>query len=146
MRLIAVAAFLSVACSGMSAHVPPVANTSTRTPDPCGAVASASADLSQRNPDLGDAAEGIYFGDVISDSRGSSQSDVTVSVRRVGSNRVRVCSDYRRLPIVEVTLTRAMGTILNSSGATTFLLDRSKAPAMLDVTFNNEVRWTGTKH
>ena len=146
MRLITFAAALSVACGCMSsAHRPPVAYPSRPTPGPCDPTEGASADSSQRQPDLGDAAEGSYFGDVVSDSKGSSQSDVTVTVRRVGTNRVRVCSNYQRLPVVEVPLTRAMNSILNSSGETTFLLDRTKAPAMLDVTFNNEVRWTGNK-
>jgi hypothetical protein len=39
---------------------------------------------------------------------------------------VRVSSDYPRLPVVEVALTRAMDKILNAGGQTTFLLDRRK--------------------
>ena len=105
----------------------------------------AQAEPPKRKPDLADAAEGTYFGDVISDSKGESKSDVTLTVTRVGANRVRVSSDYARLPTVEVTLTRAMDKILNASGATTFLLDRRKTETRLDVGFMSEVSWSGTK-
>jgi hypothetical protein len=116
----------------------------------CGTVlvptlARAQAEPPKRKPDLGDAAEGTYFGDVISDSKGSSKSDVTLTVTRIGTNRVRVSSDYPRLPVVEVALTRAMDKILNAGGQTTFLLDRRKTETRLDVSFLNEVSWAGTK-
>lgn len=103
------------------------------------------ADDPKRKPDLGDAAEGSYAGDVISDSKGSSQSGVTLTVTRIGKNLVRVNSDYPRLPVVEVALTSAMGKILQARGDTVFLLDRSKAPAHLDVSFHNEVSWAGER-
>jgi hypothetical protein len=116
----------------------------------CGAalvpmLAHAQADSPTRKPDLGDAAQGTYFGDVTSDSKGSSKSDVTLTVTRIGRDRVRVTSDYARLPIVEVSLTRAMDKILNAKGQTTFLLDRSKGETRLDVSFMQEVSWSGTK-
>jgi hypothetical protein len=108
--------------------------------------AAQSADEPQkRKPDLGDAAEGTYGGDVISDSQGSSQSGVTLTVTRIGKNLVRVTSDYARLPVVEVPLTSAMGKILQARGDTVFLLDRSKSPAHLDVSFHNEVSWAGER-
>src|SRR5262245_10476100 len=47
-------------------------------------------------PDLGDVAQGTYVGDVISDSRGSSRSHVTVTVTRIGINLVRITSNYPR--------------------------------------------------
>ena len=96
-----------------------------------------------RPPDLADAAEGTYVGDVISDSKGSSKSDVTLTVTRIGKNVVRVSSDYPRLPTVDVALTSAMGKILQQRGDTVFLLDR--ANARLDVSFMNEVSWAGTR-
>ena len=99
----------------------------------------------KRKPDLGDAAEGTYEGDVISDSKGSSQSGVTLTATRIGKNLVRVNSDYPRLPVVEVPLTLAMGKILQARGDTVFLLDRSKSPAHLDVSFHNEVSWSGQR-
>ncbi len=104
-----------------------------------------SADPPQRKPDLADAAEGQYFGDVISDAKGSSQSDVTLTVTRVGPNLVRISADYARLPVVQVPLTQAMGKILQARGDSVFLLDRSQTPAQLDVTFLGEVSWSGKR-
>ena len=110
-----------------------------------GALAQAQGGSRERQPDLGDVAEGKYFGDVISDSKGSSRNDVTLTVTRTGLNRVRITSDYPRLPVVEVTLQRALDKIVQSRGDTVFLYDWSKKPAKLDVSFNNEVSWSGTK-
>jgi hypothetical protein len=98
-----------------------------------------------RKPDLADAVQGTYFGDVISDSQGSSKSDVTVTVTRTGRNLVQITSDYSRLPEVSVHLTSAMGRILNGRGDTTFLYDRSKSPPHLDVSFHDEVSWSGER-
>jgi hypothetical protein len=38
-----------------------------------------------------------------------------------------------------------MDRILNDGGKTVFLLDPSKSPAQLDVSFLNEVSWSGTR-
>jgi len=111
---------------------------------PWAASANAAEDP-KRKPDLGDAAEGTYSGDVISDSKGSSRSGVTLTVTRIAKNVVRVTSDYPRLPVVEVPLTLAMGKILQARGDSVFLLDRSQSPARLDVSFNNEVSWSGQR-
>ena len=110
-----------------------------------GVNAATSASAPKRKPDLGDAAQGTYAGDVISDSKGESKSGVTLTVTRIGKNLVRVTSDYQRLPSVDVVLTKAMGKILQARGNTVFLLDPSKSPAGLDVSFNNEVSWSGSK-
>jgi hypothetical protein len=108
-------------------------------------TADAQIDSTKRKSDLADVAQGTYFGDITSDSKGSSQSDVTVTVMRIDKNRVRITSDYARLPTVEVSLTQAMDKILNASGTTTIFLDRSKNPPRLDISFNNEVSWAGVK-
>lgn len=107
-------------------------------------IARAESDPPRRKPDLGDAAEGVYRGDVISDSKGSSQSGVTLQIERVGRNRVRITSDYPRLPVVEVSLTGAMGRIVQQGGSTAFVLDRARA--RLDVSFLNEVSWAGVRN
>ena len=107
------------------------------------ALCAAAADEPRRKPDLGDAAEGTYEGDVISDSKGSSKSGVTLTVTRIGKNTVRIASDYPRLPVIEVPLTLAMGKILQARGDSVFLLDRTQSPARLDVSFRNEVSWSG---
>ena len=99
----------------------------------------------ERKPDLGDVAEGTYFGSVISDSKGSSRDDVTLTLTRTGVNRVRITSDYPRLPVVEVPLERALDKIVQARGNTAFVYDWSKKTAKLDVSFDNEVSWSGTK-
>jgi hypothetical protein len=109
------------------------------------AFAQAARTTPQRKPDLGDVAEGRYVGNVISDSKGSSHEGVTLTLTRVGVNRVRIDSDYPRLPVVEVTLTRALDKIVQARGNTAFVYDWAKKPARLDVSFNNEVSWSGSK-
>lgn len=106
-------------------------------------TALAADNTSKRKPDLADVAEGVYFGDVISDSQGSSQSGVTLTVTRIGKNLVQVTSSYGRLPVIEVPLTKAMKTIVQTKGDSPFVLDRSKSPEKLDVSFHNEVSWSG---
>ena len=95
-------------------------------------------------PDLGHVAAGSYSGDVISDARGSSRSNVRITVTRTGPNRVRITSDYRRLPAFAATLTQAMQTIQNASGDEVFLLDLSRTPHTLHVTVD-DASWAGTR-
>jgi hypothetical protein len=95
-------------------------------------------------PDLADTAQGSYYGDVISDARGSSRSDVRITVTKVGPNKVRISSDYARLPAFTASLTRAMDTVQNVSGAEIFLLDLSKTPRTLNLTVA-DASWYGTK-
>ena len=97
--------------------------------------------------DLADMAAGVYLGDVMSDARGSSQSDVTISVDKTGPNTVRVTSDYERLPEFTTRLTRAMQTIQNTGSTPqlqVFLLDLSKNPRSLMVTVD-DASWAGRK-
>jgi hypothetical protein len=109
-----------------------------------GAAAPAPAPAPAK-ADLADIAAGTYFGDVISDARGSSQSNVTMTVAKVGPNQVEVSSDYPRLPTFRTRLTRAMNTIQKSGpGAEVFLLDLSKRPPGLDVTVD-DASWSGTR-
>jgi hypothetical protein len=107
--------------------------------------ADAVADAPRRKPDLGDAAQGSYAGEVISDSKGSSQSGVGLTVSRIGRNLVRITSDYPRLPVVEVPLTQAMGKIVQARGNTAFVLDATASPPRLDVSFLNEASWSGER-
>ena len=105
---------------------------------------SALAQPAKPKPDLADIAQGMYHGDVISDARGSSRSDVMITVTKTGPNTVRVTSDYPRLPAFTAKLTRAMHTIQNASGSEVFLLDTSKSPPGLDVTVD-DASWSGAK-
>lgn len=107
-------------------------------------AAGAAHAQAQRKPDLADAVAGTYAGDVISDSKGSSRSNVTLTVTRTGPNTVSVTSNYGRLPQITVPLTAAMNTIQQARGDSVFLYDRGKKS--LDVSFLNEVSWSGAKN
>lgn len=99
----------------------------------------------QKPPELADLAVGTYYGDVISDSQGSSQSDVTVTVTKVSKWVVRVTSDYPRLGTTEVYLTKAMNSIVQKDGDTVFLIDLSKQPLKLDYNPHGEVAYSGVR-
>jgi hypothetical protein len=112
---------------------------------PAGASAEAKKPTKAKHVlDLADVSAGTYFGDVISESRGSSQSDVTITVAKTGPNTVRVSSSYPRLPTFSVHLTRAMQTIQQASGDNVFLIDQAKSPWSLDVTVDG-ASWSGTR-
>ena len=112
---------------------------------PAAIQAKSSVQRPERKPDLGDMMEGTYHGDVTSDSRGSSHDDVTLTLTRVGVNQVRITSDYARLPVVTVRIRRAMQSIVDAGGSTSFAYDTTRRPPTLDVSFNNEVSWAGVK-
>lgn len=108
-------------------------------------LASAAAQQNQeRKPDLADTAQGVFYGDVISDARGASQSDVLITVVKSGPNTVRVTSDYARIPARTFPLTRAMDTIQNARGTEVFLLDLAKSPHRLDLTID-DASWSGQR-
>jgi hypothetical protein len=113
---------------------------------PMAAMASKSAKPAARKPvvDLADAVVGTYDGDVISDSRGSSRSGVTITVTKAGPGTVMVSSSYKRLPAFTVRLTRAMQTIQQANGDNVFLIDQAKSPWSLDVTVDG-ASWSGQK-
>ena len=108
------------------------------------ALAAGAPEPARARTDLAHMAEGNYFGAVISDARGSSQSDVRITVTRIGPNRVRIASDYSRLPPFEARLTRAMDTIQNADGDEVFLLDLARSPHSLHVTVD-DASWAGTR-
>jgi len=119
-------------------------STAPRAPDSSPRDAARPPQADDR-PDLATALEGVWEGDVISDSKGSSQSDVTVTIRRTGRNLIAITSDYKRLPAVTVKLTRAMQTILAAGGNTVIYYDTAKGTRQLDITFEGEVAWSGTR-
>jgi hypothetical protein len=94
-------------------------------------------------PDLADTVAGGYFGDVVSDSAGSSKSNVSLTLSRVGPNRVSISSDYPRLPQLVVDLETAMDRIVNSGGDSPFVFD--PATGKLDISFHDEVSWSGVR-
>ena len=109
-------------------------------------LASDKTQETKKPPDIADVAVGIYYGDVISDSKGSSRSDVSVTITKIDSRTVNVTSDYGRLGAVAVHLTRIDDKILNANGDTPLMLDLSQQPPRLDYSLHNEVSYAGYKH
>lgn len=97
-----------------------------------------------RKADLADRVAGTYKGDVASDARGSSRSNVTITVTRTGPNKVEIKSDYSRIPTVTIPLEKAMDAILAASGPSVFLLDTVRSPDRLDLTID-DASWSGTR-
>jgi hypothetical protein len=108
---------------------------------PLGAVARPKP----RRPDLADQVAGDYDGNVTSDMDGPPKNSVAVTLTRTGPNRVRITSDYPRIPPASVTLTRASGRILNAGGRTSLMYDPGESPPRLELTFGGEVSWDGKK-
>ena len=98
-----------------------------------------------RKPDLADMLVGRWAGDVISDSKGSSRSNVTLIIERIGPNIVTIRSDYARLPVITVPIERVMQIVMQRSGNSVFLYDPTRTPPKLDVSFNHEVSWSGSR-
>jgi hypothetical protein len=94
---------------------------------------------------LADLVVGKYFGNVIADSKGSSRSDVTLTITKLDKWTVRITSDYPRLGTVEVTLTRAGGKIVSAGGNALFLLDPDARPLTVAYNPNGEVAYAGRK-
>ena len=95
-------------------------------------------------PDLADRVAGSYSGDVVSDARGSSRSDVQITVTRTARNTVSIHSDYARIPDRTFRLIRAMETIQSSDRGEVFLYDMNKLPHSLMLTID-DAAWGGTR-
>jgi hypothetical protein len=108
------------------------------------ALAEAPKTAPARKGDLADRVAGTYKGAVVSDARGSSRDDVTITVTRTGPNRVEVKTDYARIPTVTIPLEKAMDAILAASGPSVFLLDTVRSPDRLDLTID-DASWSGTR-
>ncbi len=111
---------------------------------PASIGASGEVQAKVKKADLADLVSGLYHGDVMSDARGSSQSDVTISIDKVAPGTVRVTSDYERIPERTFRLTRAMQTIQNQGGepGEVFLYDQGKSPPSLMLTLD-DASWSG---
>jgi Caspase domain len=122
---------------------PQVSNVAPRAPSSARGVVQPQQTAGP--PDLATTLEGVWYGDVISDSKGSSRSDVMVTIRRTSRNTIAITSDYARLPAVTVTLTRALQTILAAEGDTVINYDTAKDTKELGITFKGEVAWSGVR-
>lgn len=98
----------------------------------------------QRPVDLAALVAGTYSGAVVSDARGGSRSDVTVTVARMTGRRVRVTSDYARLGSVDVELDR-VGDSVQSTDAAILAVDLSKTPPSLVYNPDGEAAYAGEK-
>jgi TIR domain len=94
---------------------------------------------------LADLVIGTYFGDVISDSKGSSRSDIGVTITKLDRHTVRVSSDYHRLGTVDVILTRVGNKIFSAEGGSPFIVDLDRNPPTLAFNPRNELAYAGTK-
>jgi TIR domain-containing protein len=112
-----------------------------------GAAPSASATPASTPPASGgssalaDLVTGIYSGDVVSDARGHSQSDVTVTITKLGTRRVRISADYERLRAVEVDLTQIGGKVMSAAGPSTLMLENGR----LEYSPDGEVSYVGRR-
>lgn len=103
------------------------------------------ADTGRKPVALADLVAGTYYGDIISDAKGSSRSDVTVTIAKVDKQRVRITSDYDRLGIVETDLTRVGNTVQSVGGVALLLLELEKNPPTLSYNPDGEVAYSGQK-
>ncbi|HEY7316475.1 MAG TPA: TIR domain-containing protein [Candidatus Binatia bacterium] len=108
-------------------------------------AAAATPTANNAAVELADLVVGKYFGNVIADSKGSSRSDVTLTITKLDKWTVRITSDYPRLGTVEVTLTRAGGKIVSAGGNALFLLDPDARPLTVAYNPNGEVAYAGRK-
>lgn len=97
------------------------------------------------DPGLADLVSGAYYGNVISDSRGGSRSDVGVTVTRLDRSNVRVSSDYQRVGTVDLALTRVGNKVLNADGDSPFMVDLERSPPTLSFNPRNELAYSGTR-
>jgi len=80
---------------------------------------------------------GTWQGDVTSDARGSSRTGVTVTITRIGPNKVEIACDYARIPKVQLGLARYADSLQAVSGPVVFLIQLDKDPNRLDLTIDD---------
>lgn len=99
----------------------------------------------ERVGELADLVAGNYQGEVISDSQGSSRSDIAVTIAKIDRSKVRVASDYQRMGTIEITLTRSGSQIINTGGDTAFMVDLDRSPPTLVLDPRGEIAYRGIK-
>lgn len=102
------------------------------------ALTSAAVAVPAKKPvDYAAQVAGVWQGDVTSDARGSSRTGVTVTITRIGPNRVEIACDYARIPTVQVGLGRYADSLQAVSGPVVFLILLDKDPNRLDLTIDD---------
>lgn len=110
-----------------------------------GGPASATQAPDVESGELADLVTGTYLGNISSDSKGSSRSDVFVTVTRLDRTKVRVTSDNTRIGTFEVDLTRIGDNLFNVGGDSIFIAYTSKNPPEVVLTARGEVSYGGIK-
>ncbi len=94
--------------------------------------------------DLAGSVAGTYDGEVVADSKGSSRSNVVVTIARLDPTTVRITSSYPRIGAIDVELTQIHEQVLNASGDTTFIVDLAATPRTLSLDPHGELAYRGT--
>ena len=106
---------------------------------------SASQVRDIESDELADLVVGTYLGNINSDSKGSSRSDVFVTVTRIDRARVRVTSDNQRIGTFDVDLTKIGDDLFNVGGASTLIVYPRRNPPELALIARGEVSYGGTR-
>jgi hypothetical protein len=101
------------------------------------AIASAAPPAKAKPVDYAAQVAGVWRGDVTSDARGSSRTGVTVTITRIGPNRIELSCDYARIPTVQMVLGRYADSLQPVSGPYVFLIDLARDPNRLDLTIDD---------
>ena len=123
----------------------------TRGLAPSGPVAPAATDGSgavnggTRQASLADKVAGTYLGAVVSDSKGSSRSDISVTLQALASNRVRASSGYERIGSVDIELTQIGTQVLSVGGDSTLIVDLGVTPPTLLLNPRGELAFHGAR-
>ena len=104
-----------------------------------------SNEVKSTTVDLADLVAGVYQGDVVSDAKGGSLSNVTLTITKLSQRRVRVVSDYKRLGVIEIELNRVGNTIQSTGGRSLLLLEMEKNPPRLGFNPDGEVAYVGQR-
>ena len=147
----ALAAIVTIAVAvGLGVYVFRPWGTTTLAPDSQrgrseASSASESKKQSSAATGLADLVTGSYIGNVMADSKGSSRSDIGVTITKLDAQTVRVTSNYPRLGIVDVPLTRIGNKIFGAGGDSPFMVDLDQNPPTLAFNPRNELAYGGTK-
>ncbi len=147
----ALAAIATIAVAvGLGVYLTGPWRTTTPTPIPQSDRPEASIPSESKKPSsavtgLADLVIGTYFGDVMADSKGSSRSDILVTITKLDRYTVRVTSDYHRFGTVDVRLTRIGNGIFSVGGDSTLIVDLDRNPPSLEFNPRGELAYGGTK-
>lgn len=149
-RWASVAVVTIIIALGLGAYSISLRQTSAPTPHPQGRGGDASKLSGSKSPSnmtMGpaDLVAGTYHGGVVSDCKGGSRSDVTLTITKLDQWTVQVTSDYPRLGTTDVTLTRVDNKVLNAGGDTLLMLDLEQHPPRLDYNPRGEVAYVGSR-